>query len=436
MQRGRPLGAIRNLDIIGRMRILFVTQWFDPEPMPKGVAFARELQRLGHSVEVLTGFPNYPDGRLYPGYRMKAWQRESLDGVPVLRVPLIPSHSRSAVGRVANYGSFALSASIAGALAVSTPDVVYAYHPPPTIGLPALAVRQLRGAPYVLDVQDLWPDTLAATGMVRNPAVLRLADRFSRFVYRQAERVVALSPGMRDRLVEYGVAPERADVIYNWCDEAAIGSAGSLPPPPSLAALSGRLKIIFAGTMGLAQGLDTVLDCAARCATLVPQAAFVFVGGGADRDRLERRSAELGLANVSFLPRVSMAEVGAVLAAADVLLVHLKDDPLFRMTIPSKTQAYMAAGRPMIMAVRGDAADLVQRAGCGWVCTPGDAEELAAQVEAAARVGPAGRAQMGEAGRAFYSRELSLGIGVKKFEAVLALAARTGSRSRRTGAAA
>ncbi len=396
------------------MRILILSQWFDPEPTFKGVAFARELVRRGHEVEVLTGFPNYPGGKLYPGYRLRPWQRERVDDIPVLRVPLYPSHGRSMLGRVANYGSFALSATIGSAF-VKRPDVIYVYHPPATIGLPAVAARMFRGVPIVYDVQDLWPDTVAATGMVNNSAVLRLLGRWCRFVYRQADRLVVLSPGFKKALMDRGVPEAKIDVIYNWCDETAVGRNGVCPV--ALGA-PGEFTVLFAGTMGFAQGLDAVLQAASICTMSIPRARFIFVGGGIDRERLERTAAQMALPNVRFLPRQPMSEMGRFLSAADVLLVHLKDDPLFEITIPSKTQAYLAAGKPVLMAVRGDAAALVERSGAGIVCQPANPASIAAGVAELASTSPSRLVEMGHFGRKFYDRELSLSAGVSRFETV------------------
>jgi len=395
------------------MRILILSQWFDPEPFFKGVAFATELVRRGHEVEVLTGFPNYPGGNVYPGYRIRPWQRESIAGIPILRVPLYPSHDRSVPGRIANYGTFALSAAI-GSVFVKRPDVIYVYHPPATIGLPAATARMFHRVPIVYDVQDLWPDTVAVTGMVNSSAVLSVLGRWCRFVYRRADRLVVLSPGFKAALVQRGVAEAKVDVIYNWCDEVPSGRNGA----PVALGSPGEFNILFAGTMGLAQGLAAVLEAARICASSVPQARFVFIGGGADRERLERLASEIAPSNVRFLPRQPMSEIGRFLAAADVLLVHLKNDPLFEITIPSKTQAYLAAGKPILMAVRGDAAALVQRSGSGLVCEPESPAGIAAAVAELASLPPQRLVEMGRAGSEFYHREMSLSEGVSRFERV------------------
>jgi lipopolysaccharide/colanic/teichoic acid biosynthesis glycosyltransferase/glycosyltransferase involved in cell wall biosynthesis len=400
------------------VRILMLTQWFDPEPAFKGLELARQLVRRGHQVEVLTGFPNYPEGRLYPGYRLRIWQREAVDGIPVIRVPLYPSHDRSALRRALNYASFAVAAALLGPALARRPDAIYVYHPPGTIGLPALVLGRWFSAPVVYDVQDLWPDTVASTGMLRHGLAMRLLAGFCRVVYRHVERVVVLSPGFRQALVEQGVDGGRIDVIYNWAPQEQTVRISDRSN-------GGKFTVVYAGTMGLAQGLDAVLEAAAQCLRTVPCAQFLFVGDGVDADRLKQRAEAMRLTNVEFRGRQPLAVAQETLAAAGALLVHLKDDPLFAITIPSKTQAYLAAGRPIVMAVRGDAANLVARAGAGVLAQPGDPESIAEAVRQVAEMPEAGRARMGRAGREFYQTELALGRAVEKFEAVFESTRRT-----------
>ncbi|MCE5267211.1 MAG: glycosyltransferase family 4 protein [Planctomycetaceae bacterium] len=401
------------------MRILILSQFFSPEPDFKGLPFARELVRRGHEVEVLTGFPNYPGGRLYPGYRVRPWQREVQDGIVVNRVPLYPSHDRSALRRIANYASFALSASVVGPWLVRKPDVIYAYHPPATVGLPAMVLRALRGCPVVYDIQDLWPDTVVSSGMMRNRWIASALNHWCRLVYGRMDRIVVLSPGFREALIARGVAVEKIDVIYNWADETRLRGNG---PKTNVSAarqvMAGRFNVVFAGTMGLVQSLDTVLDAAKLCLATVPQAQFVFVGGGIDKARLEQRARDMHLPNVRFLPQQPMEAMGEFLTLADVAMVHLKDDPLFRITIPSKTQAYLASGRPILMAVAGDAANLVAQSGGGVTCPPENPSAMAAAVSQLWAMGRERREAMGSRGRAFYDEHLSLVVGAAEFDRV------------------
>jgi colanic acid biosynthesis glycosyl transferase WcaI len=399
-------------------RILLITQWFDPEPTPKGLVFARELVRRGFEVEVLTGFPNYPGGKLYPGHSVRLIKRERVDGVEVTRVALYPSHDQSGIKRALNYLSFGFTAAWYALFCARRPDVIYAYHPPLTVAVVAALARRLRRVPAVLDIQDLWPDTLRATGMFSSEFALGVVARVCRFVYRSMDALVVLSPGFKRVLVERGVPEQRVEVIYNWCDEAAL-TAGADAVPPSFPAAD-RFRLVFAGNMGKAQALDAVLDAVALVRDRVPHLSLVLVGGGVEVPRLKEQVALRGLDQVQFIAQLPMREVGAVLRNADALLVHLRRDPLFEITIPSKTQAYMAVGRPLLMAVAGDAARLVEDSGAGVIARPEDAVSLADAISRLAGAAPEQREAMARSGREYYRAHLSLGVGVDAFVRVFA----------------
>ncbi|MFJ4457245.1 glycosyltransferase family 4 protein [Pseudomonas sp. NPDC089392] len=394
-------------------RILLLTQWFDPEPTFKGLVFARELVAQGFEVEVITGFPNYPGGKLYSGYKVKLIQREVIDGVNVTRVPLYPSHGQSGIGRVLNYASFAATSLFYGLFGARKPHVIYAYHPPLTVGMSAALIRMFRRVPVVYDIQDMWPDTLKATGMFSNEKALRLVGRVCDWVYRRVDQIVVLSPGFRRLLIERGVPATKIDVIYNWCAEDMVCAAEA--DKPGNFPNSATFRVLFAGNMGKAQALDAVIDAAVILKQRAANVSLVFLGGGVEVSRLQAVVQERLLDNVVFLPGVPMAEVGAYLASADALLVHLKKDPLFTITIPSKTQAYMAAGKPLIMAVEGDAAQLVQDAGCGVIAEPQNPQALADACIELSLLTEQQRAQMGQKGAEFYRQKLSLKVGVQRF---------------------
>lgn len=393
-----------------------LTQWFDPEPTFKGLAFARELVRRGHEVEVVTGFPNYPGGNLYPGYRVRLLQRENMDGVSVIRVPLYPSHESSATKRIFNYASFAVSAALLGTLMAKPADIMYVYHPPATVGFAALVISMFRGIPFVYDIQDLWPDTLAATGMVNNSVILRTVGAVCKEIYRRASKIVVLSNGFKDALISRGVPAQKIKVIHNWCDEQSIRKLPSDSQCAEGLGLSGRFNVVFAGTMGKAQALDAVLGAAKIIKSRQPAVQFVFIGGGIDVDRLKNMAEGMQLDNVLFLPRMPMQEIGTVLSVADVLLVHLRDDPLFSITLPSKTQAYLAAGRPVLMAVKGDAAEMVSMAQAGLCCQPGNPESIADAVEQLCNMPPEKLCAMGENGSRYYHSALRMQVGVDHFD--------------------
>jgi colanic acid biosynthesis glycosyl transferase WcaI len=396
------------------LKILLVTQWFDPEPTFKGLTFAKALQARGHFVKVLTGFPNYPGGKLYPGYRLSAFQHESLDGIDVTRVYLHPSHDKSKFGRVFNYLSFFVSSLIYLLFFAPRFDVIYAYHPPATTGLSVAVARIFRRTPTALDIQDMWPDTLSSTGVIRNPRVLRLIGAVCRFIYNHVDRIIVLSPGFQKLLVQRGVETHHISIIRNWADE----SLGRQDELPSTLTDPASFKIMFSGNMGKAQGLGTILDAAELLLHSHPQIRIFLLGSGTETESLKLEKQSRNLGNVIFLPRVPMQKVGAYLAAADCLLVHLKSDPLFEITIPSKTQAYLVAGKPIIMAVAGDAADMLKAAGAGVTAKSGDASDIAVAIGKMALESKVILAEMGKAGREYYQRELCIATGVKKFEDV------------------
>ncbi len=400
------------------MRILLLTQWFQPENFFKGLPFAKALAARGHDVEVLTGFPNYPGGKVYPGYRIRFYHQETMEGIVVHRVPLYPSHDKSAIRRILNYLSFSLSALLLGPWLVKKPDVIYVYNLV-TLGLPAFLLRLLFGTKVIIDVQDLWPESVANSEMLGNKAALTTLNGICSGVYRRADLLTVLSPGFRQELVRRGVAPQKIEVIYNWCDETSIGLTPASVGLAKPSELEGKFTVLFAGAMGTAQGLDTVLDCAGLCREALPDVQFVLIGGGVDRSRLQRRAEEMELHNVTFLAPRPMETMGEIYALADALLVHLKDDPLFRITIPSKTQAYLYSGKPIIMAMRGDAADLVREAGAGVVCDPDDPHKLMNSINILRDMTDAERQKLGEAGHCYYMEHLSFNQGVNQFERIM-----------------
>ena len=398
------------------LRIVFLTQWFDPEPMLKGLGFAQALAARGHQVEVVTGFPNYPEGRLYDGYRIRAIRRETAGAVQITRLALYPSHSNSKVGRIANYLSFWFTSFLYLLFFAKKADVIYVYHPPMTVGLAAAMARVFRRTPTVLEIQDMWPDTLRATGMMNNERVLRLVGAVCRWVYRHVDHIIVISNGFARLLAERGVPLAKIDIIPNWAPETA--DAKPLAPGAMPFHANHTFRLLFAGNIGAAQGLSSVLRAARVIQETHPEIGFYFLGSGIAVAGLQAEAQAMHLTNVVFLPRVAMNQVDAYLQAADALLVHLRDDPLFAITIPTKTQAYLAAGKPIIMAVAGDAADLVTRSGAGMIVPPEDPMALVKAVVAMAQLSPAERIRLGQNARAFYMAELSMDRAVLRLEAI------------------
>ena len=405
------------------MRVAILTQYYPPEPIPKPHELARGLAERGHEVLVITAFPNYPAGKLYSDTRLRLWQWETLDGIRILRLPLYPDHSRSVVRRVLNYGSFAVAAGLLGSVLSGPVDVMCAEHPPLTIGLAAWVIGRLRRVPFLYAVNDLWPESVEATGMVQSRRLLDYVGRLERFVYRRVAAIAVISPGVKANLFGKGVPPEKVHVIPHWADESLYRP---VPPDPQLArdlGMAGRFNVVFAGQLGLAQGLDVVLDAADELSDL-PDVQFVLVGDGTDADRLRQAAGQRDLRNVRFLGRQPAERMPHIFAVSDVLLVHLRDEPLFRITIPSKTIAYMACGRPVLMAVEGDAADLIRTAGAGVICRAGSGKELAGAVRRLRAMPRTALEDMGRAGRAAFLASYSRSVLFDRYEAILSELAR------------
>lgn len=375
-----------------------MSQHFPPETPPTGrraQELAESLANRGHEVTVISGRPNHPSsaGRFF--CRRAPRCERAPEGYLVLRVPVFRSADARAWKRLLNYATFALAAIVRGVL-LRTQDAVLAISPLPA-GLAALVIHWRHRAPLVYDLQDIWPESARAVGVMRPGRALRLLGCAERLLYRCSAQVVVISEGFRDYLANLGVRPTRIRVIPNGVDAERF--CGALPELRlrRVGPLRGRFVVGYVGNLGLAQGLDTLLEAAA-CLRREP-VAFLLIGEGVEKSRLERNTREAGLDNVHFLAGVPRRRVPRLLAACDALLVILRDDPLFRITIPSKLYEYMAAGKPVLCSVGGEAAALVEAAKCGVAIPPSDGRALAEGVrelrqhqaasEAAGRAGAA-----------------------------------------------
>jgi glycosyltransferase involved in cell wall biosynthesis len=394
------------------VKILILTQFCTPEPTFKSVLFAAELRRRGHDVRILTGFSNDPGGQIYPGHRLRRWQRETLDGVPILRVPLFPSRGNSLWGRMFNY----LSSAAMSALPLLTgwkPDVVYLSNWV-TLGWVSRLNRLIRGVPYVMDVQDLWPDSVFQSGMGQSwmaPPLRALCQS----AYRGTARLVTLSPGMPEEMVQRGVSAERVESIYNGCDESALPDSKT-SGGEEIPEMAGRLNILCAGNLGTAQGLEAVIDAAAIAGKSNPRIQFVFMGRGVCEQALRERAAAVAPRDTFFLKARSHVNAARVMLRAEVLMVHLAPLPLFELTIPSKTQMYLSVGKPILAAIGKGAAQLVHLAGAGIGCKGGQPNLFAKAALRFSKLPIDVLTAMGAAGKVYYERNLSTRSAVTLWE--------------------
>jgi colanic acid biosynthesis glycosyl transferase WcaI len=396
------------------MRILILTQNYYPEPIALPHDLACGMQRRGHTVTVVTTFPNYPEGRIYPGYRQKLYQWEYVDGVRVLRLPVYPDHSLSIRKRIASYLSYAIMATLLAPLLTDPADLLFIYQLP-SIGIPAWWLGFLHRIPVIFNVQDIYPESLAMVGVSPESISYKLANAYVQRVYESAAAISVISPGFKRNLMNRGIPEEKIHVILSWADEKVYRPLSADNDLARMWGMDNRFNIVFAGNMGPPQKLDAVIETAALVADL-PAIQFVFIGDGSAKKALVQLSRRKNLSNVRFISRQPSHQMASFFALAGALLVHLTDDPLFVMTIPCKTQSYLACGKPIIMAAKGDAADLVSEARAGLVVKPADPIDLARAVRELYVMPHEERLSMGERGRAYFLKNLTFDASLDKYE--------------------
>lgn len=379
------------------MKLLVVSQYFAPENFRINDLVAGLVAR-GHEVTVLTGLPNYPQGRFFDGYGWRGPRRETLLGADVVRVPLIPRGAGGGVRLVLNYFSFVV-AGVWGAFfrLHGDFDAIFVFEVSPvTVGIPAIAASRRFRAPVLFWVLDLWPESLVATGAIRHPGALALVGRCVRWIYQRCARVLVASQAFVPSVVEFGARP--ADVRYfpNWVegDYRTQGDA-ELPTLPE------GFLVVFAGNLGAAQDLPAVLR-AVQATRDLAGVHWVFAGDGRMAGWAREEVVRRGLGDcVHFLGQLSSAKMPALFARAGALLVSLRPEPIFAKTVPGKVQSYMASGRPVLAMLDGEGARLVAESGGGLACAGGDAEALADRVRTLVAMTDAQREAMGRAGQAY-----------------------------------
>ncbi len=397
-----------------KANILIITQWFDPEPIHKGLLFANKLSEKGFRINVITGFPNYPGGKIYKGFKLKLYEKIKLKKILLHRVFLFPSHDKSSIKRAINYISFAIMATLYGLFKINKPDIIYAYHPPLTVGICGAILKKFYKVPLVYDIQDMWPDTLKATGMVNSKLILKITSKLCKKTYKLSDKIIVLSNGFRNCLIKRGVEKSKIEIIYNWSniDNKNINSSNIIQINKK------KFNIIFAGNIGKAQSLETLLYAAEIIKTKNQNIDFHIIGDGIDLINLKNQAKTMHLDNIKFIPRIEPKYIGGYLNKADAFLVHLRNNSLFKITIPSKTQTYMAFGKPIIMAVNGDAADLIKEAECGIVTEPQNPKQLAIAIEKLVSYKKKRLNKIGLNGLNFYNKNLAINKGIDNFASI------------------
>jgi glycosyltransferase involved in cell wall biosynthesis len=359
------------------MNVLITSQYFWPENFPIN-DLARGLRQRGHDITVLTGMPNYPEGRFYPGYRAFPIRIDRHEGIKVVRVPMVPKGSGNAVRMLLYYGSLALAACLlAPVFFRKKVDLVFVYQPSPiTVGLPALVLKAIEKTPVWIWVQDLWPETLEGTGMVRSAFLLKLTDRLVRFIYSKCDRVLVQSEAFVPRIVKKGVPKERIRFFPNSAPELYRPTVVDAEAQERKLMPQG-FRVVFAGNVGRAQDIPTILSAAEKLKK-EKNIHWVILGDGPMRSWAEEEIRAHGLEKtVHLLGRYPEQSMPRFFSLADVLLVTLKKDPVFAITIPSKVQPYLACGRPIAAALDGEGSRVIGESGGGVAVPAGDSDALA-----------------------------------------------------------
>lgn len=398
------------------MRILVVSQYFWPETFRTNEV-VQSLRGLGHQVEVLTGQPNYPDGVLQPGYSAASLHTQIHEGLMIHRVPLVPRGQGSALRLILNYLSFIVSASVFGPwlLRGRRCDVILIFGLSPILQvIPAIWLARIKGARLVTWVQDLWPESLSATGFVRSQKLLRAVAAVVRWIYRKNDLLLVQSRAFVVPVVTMAGGtpvvyhPNPGELAFSMPD---IGKVSPLQLEPGF-------NVVFAGNLGTVQALDTLL-AAAQILRNEEDVRFVLVGSGSRSAWLQQEVIRLGLDNVKMPGRFPPADMPGILAQASAVLVSLVKDPIISQTVPSKVQAYLAAGKPIIASLDGEGARVVIEAGAGLACPAEDAQALADAVLQLRAALPEDLQKMAQRGLDYYQQNFEPTILAKRLALIL-----------------
>lgn len=403
------------------MRILYFTQYFPPEvgaTQTRAFEMSRYLASRGHHVTVVTEVPNHPSGIIPPAYRGRLSERRVEHGVDVFRLWVWTSPEKTFATRMRFYLSYMGMAAFAGSLLRGRYDLVYATSPPLFVGAAGLVASLVRRVPLVFEVRDLWPESAVALGELSNPRAIALAEKLERLLYARARRVVTVTQGIRARLLQRGIPPEKIALIPNGANTDLFqhDAEGAARLRRELG-LEGAFVVLYAGVHGIAQGLETLLE-AARLLQDEPRVQFLMLGEGPRKAALLEQCNALGLTNLRMLPEVATTSMPAYLSMADCAIVPLKDEPVFYGALPSKMFEAWACGTAVVLSVAGEAVDVLREAGGGVAVPPEDSQLLARAIDEL-RARPERTREMGLMGQKYVRERYTRQEQARRLEALL-----------------
>ncbi len=385
------------------MKLLVVSQYFWPETFRINDIVA-DLVARGHEVTVLTGKPNYPDGVVFPEYERAPADFSHFAGADIVRVPM-PARGKGGLRLALNYAGFALSGMALAPFRLKHRQfdaILVCLLSPVTSVLPAIVMRRLRHIPSVVWVLDLWPQSLEAVNAVRSRSVLAAVDRLVGYIYRRSDLILGQSRSFAPQILRHVDDPNRVGYLPSWSEHAL--ATEPVAPAPEIPSRPDLFNIVFTGNIGEAQDFPAVLDAAELLRD--EPVRWLIVGDGRKAEWTRAEVARRGLAEKFLLPgRFPAERMASFYSHADALLVSLRPEPIFAMTIPAKVQAYLAAGKPILAMLDGEGADVVRASGAGATAAAGDARGLAEAVRRLMRTSPEERLEMGGNGRAYGARE-------------------------------
>ncbi|MCB0346848.1 MAG: glycosyltransferase family 4 protein [Bdellovibrionales bacterium] len=414
------------------MRILFFSHYYPPEnnaPAVRTAAHCRAWAAEGHDVTVVTCAPNHPRGELFPGYKNKFFQQETVDGVKVVRVYSYLAANEGTFRRILNFVSYMVSAVVASFF-LRRADVVIATSPQFFCGWAGVFARLIHRAPFILEIRDIWPESIVAVGAMKNRFIIRLLETLERIMYWSATKIVTVGKGYKSQLCARGVPEKKISIVYNGADldlfQQGDPAEFALPFPSTV-----KFICTYVGTVGMAHGLSVALEAALKLREEGrSEIGFAIVGDGAERSNLEAEARRLGLSNVVFTGQVPRTAIPSILRQSSCCLVHLKNTQLFTTVIPSKIFEMLAAEKPIIIGVRGEAREIVEAANAGVFMTPGSATELAT---IAAKLSSDSEllARLGSSGKSFVEQEFSREHFANEYLHLIESLSRRGSGRRR-----
>ncbi|MCK8827691.1 glycosyltransferase family 4 protein [Natroniella acetigena] len=359
------------------MRILYISQHFPPETgAAQGRAYemAKNLVKLGDEVTVVTGFPNYPEGEIHDQYKGKFFQRETIDGINIIRTFLVPDTKSGTLVRLLNYITFFISSIIGGIFAKKV-DVVYATSPQLLVGLSGYILSILKRAKFVLEIRDLWVDFAIHLNQITNKFMIKAARFLENFLYNRAKKIIVVTNGFKKHLVSAGINSKKIEVVTNGMDENLFKPGDKDNWVRDKYNLKDKFVVMYAGNIGTAQGLEVVINAAKRTREN-SDIIYTIIGAGVEEEKLKSLAQEYELDNVKFIGSQPKEKIVDFLSAADTLLISLCDLPLFDITIPSKVFDYMAMGKSILIGVKGEARKIIEKAEAGVYFQPENDEEL------------------------------------------------------------